>query len=202
MNTFIVAAIRCSLLFVLPAVTYAGSAQWNLNPISGDWNTAANWTPTTVPNGSADVATFALSSTTDVSISENTEINSIFFTPAASNPYTISAQGLTLTISGSGNTNDSEVTQNFFTFGLNGVESYSPTAPRQEAMSPFLTRAAAQRAFSTAPLLATCSSRMLAPATPRFGTIPLRAARTSLALMSPLRGSSATRMRATRPLGG
>jgi len=34
----------------------------NLNPGSGDWNTAANWTPMTVPNGSADTATFALSS--------------------------------------------------------------------------------------------------------------------------------------------
>ena len=30
----------------------AGSATWDLNPGSGDWNTATNWTPATVPNGS------------------------------------------------------------------------------------------------------------------------------------------------------
>ena len=35
-------------MFLLPTVTYAISAQWNLNPVSGDWNTAANWTPTTI----------------------------------------------------------------------------------------------------------------------------------------------------------
>ena len=28
------------------------------NPSSGDWNTAANWTPTTVPNGPSDIAMF------------------------------------------------------------------------------------------------------------------------------------------------
>jgi len=41
------------LLFVLPVPAYADSAQWNLNPISSDWNTAAKWTPTTAPNGLA-----------------------------------------------------------------------------------------------------------------------------------------------------
>ena len=38
-------------MFLLPTVTYAGSAQWDLDPISGDWNTAENWMPTTIPNG-------------------------------------------------------------------------------------------------------------------------------------------------------
>ena len=89
MKTLISAAIRCSLLFLLPTVTYAISAQWDLDPISGDWNTAVNWTPNGVPNGPADIATFGLSNTTDVSISANTEVNSITFTPAATNPYTI-----------------------------------------------------------------------------------------------------------------
>jgi hypothetical protein len=56
MKTRIVAAIRCSLLFLLPTLTYATSAQWDLDSISGDWNTAANWTPNEVPNGPADIA--------------------------------------------------------------------------------------------------------------------------------------------------
>ena len=75
MKKFIPLAIRCSLLFVLPTLTYATSAQWDLDPISGDWNTAENWTPNGVPNGPADIATFGLSNTTDVSISANTEVD-------------------------------------------------------------------------------------------------------------------------------
>jgi hypothetical protein len=75
-------------MLLLPAVAYPNSAQWDLDPASGDWNTAANWTPMTVPNGPADIATFGLSNTTNVSISANTEVNTITFTPAAANPYT------------------------------------------------------------------------------------------------------------------
>jgi hypothetical protein len=118
MKTLIVAAIRCSLMFLVPSVTYAISAQWDLDPISGDWNTADNWTPMGVPNGPADIATFGLSHTTDVSISANTEVNTIVFTPAATNPYSISAStDVTLTISGMGIINNSGIAQNFVTNG-------------------------------------------------------------------------------------
>ena len=97
MKRLIAAALRCSLVFLLPTVTYGISAEWDLDPISGDWNTAANWTPDEVPNGPADVATLGLSHTTDVSILANTEVDSIIFTSAATNPYTITASpGLTL----------------------------------------------------------------------------------------------------------
>src|SRR5690349_4790537 len=103
MKTLVLAAIRCSLIFLVPTVTYAISAQWDLDPISGDWNTAKNGTPNGVPNGPADIATFGLSNTTDVSISADTEVNGITFTSAATNPYTITASpGFTLTISGVG----------------------------------------------------------------------------------------------------
>jgi hypothetical protein len=96
--------------------SHAGSATWDLIPASGDWNTAANWTPATVPNGSPDTAMFALSNTTNVSISANTEVSGITFTATATNPYTITASpGLTLTISGAGITNNSGITQNFVT---------------------------------------------------------------------------------------
>jgi autotransporter-associated beta strand protein len=103
-------------LLSAPSATFAGSATWDLNPGSGDWNTATNWTPMIVPNGSSDTATFALSNTTAVSISANTEVNSIIFTPAATSPYTITANpGFTLTISGVGITNNSGRTQTFVT---------------------------------------------------------------------------------------
>jgi autotransporter-associated beta strand protein len=118
MNRSILAAIRCSLLFLVPSVTYALSAQWDLDPISGDWNTSANWTPVGVPNGPADTATFGLSNTTNVSISEDTEVNGITFTSASTNPYTITANpGLTLTISGVGIRNNSGITQHVDNFG-------------------------------------------------------------------------------------
>jgi hypothetical protein len=114
MKTLILAAIRCSLIFLVPSVTYAISAQWDLDPISGDWNTAANWTPDGIPNGPADTATFGLSNTTDVSISEDTEVTGITFTPAATNPYSISvSSGLTLTLSGNGITNNSGIIHDF-----------------------------------------------------------------------------------------
>src|SRR4030095_2037143 len=120
MKTLILAAIRCSLMFLVPTVTYAISAQWDLDPISGDWNTAANWTPMSVPNGPADIATFDLSNTTDVSISANTEVNGITFTSAATNPYTITlSPGLTLTLSGTGITNNSGHGQTFVVGDIN-----------------------------------------------------------------------------------
>ncbi len=111
MNTPVAAALRFSLIFLVSAVAYAGSAQWNLNPTSGDWNTAANWTPMAVPNGPADIATFDLSNTTNVSISEDTEVNGIIFTSAATNPYTVMVNSGLLTLTGTGITNNSGIAQ-------------------------------------------------------------------------------------------
>lgn len=102
--------------FILSAQTSdAGSATWNLNPSSGDWNTAANWTPALVPNGPGSVATFALSNTTDVSLSVNTEVNGIAFNPGASAFTIIASPRLILTISGFGIANNSGVVQDFMT---------------------------------------------------------------------------------------
>src|SRR5437016_3221674 len=114
MKTIILAAIRCSLILIVPTATYAISAEWDLNPISGDWNTAANWTPLGVPNGPADTATFGLSNNTTISLSADTEVSNIIFTPAATNPYSITVNsGRTLTLSGVGVTNNSGLAQNF-----------------------------------------------------------------------------------------
>ena len=120
MKTLVVAAIRCSLILLVPIVTYATSAQCDLDPISGDWNTAAKWTPNGVPNDPADTAMFGLSNTTRVSISAYTAlfvaINGITFTAAATNPYTITVNPRSeLTISGLGITNKSGIAQNFVT---------------------------------------------------------------------------------------
>src|SRR5438445_7315261 len=106
---------------------YADSATWNANPVDSDWSNPANWTPATVPNGPNDVATFGVSSTTDISITASIEVNSIVFSPGAS-AFIITpspANGaIVLTISGAGITNDSGITQNFVTYGDEDSSSF------------------------------------------------------------------------------
>jgi autotransporter-associated beta strand protein len=90
---------------------YADSASWNLDPTSGDWSTALNWTPNTVPNGPDDTATFDVSNVTGISIRPATEVEGIVFNPAAS-AFTISTDNQ-LTISGTGIANSSGLEQSF-----------------------------------------------------------------------------------------
>jgi autotransporter-associated beta strand protein len=99
---------------LVTSFAHAGNATWNLNPGSGDWNTAGNWTPTAAPNGPADTATFGVSNTTGVSLSAITEVHSIVFNAGAS-AYTITASPNfpSLKLSGAGITNSSGITQNF-----------------------------------------------------------------------------------------
>ncbi|HEY2714568.1 MAG TPA: autotransporter-associated beta strand repeat-containing protein [Chthoniobacterales bacterium] len=107
-----------SFLILTGQLVLAGSATWSLNPTSNDWNTAANWTPATVPNGPSDTATFASSSQPAVSVTDSVEVNEIVFGPGAS-AYTISPVSatrnhtVTLTLSGTGVTNNSGISQNF-----------------------------------------------------------------------------------------
>src|SRR5262245_24151686 len=106
--------MKATLLSLFIASTaLGGSATWNLNPASGDWNTAANWMPATVPNGSADTATFAMSAITDLSISAGVEVNGIVFEPGADAFRITTNPGAALTISGQGVTNSSGMIQNF-----------------------------------------------------------------------------------------
>lgn len=101
--------IQLAFLIALQSA-FAGSATWNLNPTSSDWNTAANWTPATVPN---DIATFGFSTITDVQASAEVRVNSIVFNPGASS-YPISASpDFAFTISGTGIVNNSGLPQNF-----------------------------------------------------------------------------------------
>jgi hypothetical protein len=115
---------RAGLLGLLLFVSFSlhtaqgGSATWDLNPTTGDWNTAANWMPATVPNGEADTATFAVSNTTAVSIPTTVEINGIVFNPSGS-AFTITPSvSLGLIISGTGITNNSGLVQKFATIQI------------------------------------------------------------------------------------
>ena len=92
----------------------AGGATWNLNPTSSDWNTAANWTPATVPNGSGDIASFGVSNQATVILSADTDVNSIIYNDGASSYNTTVPTGVTLTVFNSIR-NNSGVAQETFT---------------------------------------------------------------------------------------
>jgi hypothetical protein len=126
-------AMVLTLSFSALSALYAARATWNLNPTSGYWNTATNWTPATVPNGPADVATFAVSNQTAVSLSADTTLDSIVFNPGAS-AFTISViePPATLTIDGVGIVNNSGVVQNFLgdshSYQTAGLVAFTGTA--------------------------------------------------------------------------
>ncbi len=116
--------MKLALLILLTCLlitrTEAGSATWKSSSVSGDWNTAANWTPSTVPNGTSDIATFATSNTTAVSLSAAVAVDSVVFSPGA-NAFTITSGGSSpsgfLSLTGAGVTNNSGVTQRFLASG-------------------------------------------------------------------------------------
>ena len=114
------AIILTLALGVLNAV-YADSATWSTNPISNDWNTAANWTPATVPNGAHDIATFDVSNVTDVFVQATDILKAMTFDPQAS-PFTVSIGGSvaagSLTLGRGGIVNNSGTTQNVLITGL------------------------------------------------------------------------------------
>ena len=107
---FFVAAAVLFLAAQRPSL--AGSATWSSNPSSGDWNTAANWTPHTVPNGTSDTATFGTSNVTDVINSDViVNLDSLVFNSSASQ-YTITAMD-NIALYGTGIVNGSGVMQSF-----------------------------------------------------------------------------------------
>ena len=114
MNTRACSLGLLSLLLVCSAPPgYADSATWSTNPATGNWNTATNWMPNTVPNGPGNVATFATSTKTAVSFAADTEVDSIIFNPGASAFTLTTAPFHLLTISGAGLINNSGQTQQF-----------------------------------------------------------------------------------------
>lgn len=136
--------IPCSVRFFLSIqlatflslqAAHAGSAAWNLSPANGNWSMVSNWSPATVPDSTTDTASFAMSNTTAVSLSASIQVATIVFNAGAS-PYIITTPaGKTLTLSGSGITNNSGITQELVAAGggatggtINFVNGASPHA--------------------------------------------------------------------------
>ncbi len=113
----------------------ADDATWNLTPASGDWNTATNWTPNTVPTDS-DIATFKASNITDIPLSKDSGILEMVFNPGA-NSFTFTADSCHgLTLNSVGIVNNSGVTQYFISESASvntclpdGATTGSPTIP-------------------------------------------------------------------------
>ena len=109
------------VLLAVRSTTFAGSATWLANPATAHWNAAANWTAGGPPNGPSDTATFDVSTITRVFIAVDTEVNGIVFNAGAS-AFTIAARSArTLTISGTGITNNSGLEQRFVANSLGTI---------------------------------------------------------------------------------
>ncbi len=134
------AAAILTLLLSTASSSFAGSATWKASPATGDWFTATNWTPTTVPNGPADTATFASSNKRRPFIAFNAELNGIVFNPGASAFTIVNAPGTspTLTISGAGITNNSGIVQNF-AFELAGAQILFLNSATAGSLTAFTT---------------------------------------------------------------
>ena len=114
LNWLPLASMAALLLYLLsPDPVYAGSSAWSPNPTSNDWNTAANWMPTTVPQRPGDTTTFAVSNTTEIALSLFATVDSVVFEPNASSYTITAAEQLFFTVSGTGIVNNSGITQKF-----------------------------------------------------------------------------------------
>ncbi len=132
------AAAILAVLLSTASRTFADSATWQATPATGDWNTATNWTAGGPPNGPSDMAFFATSNTTAVSLSANTEVNGTVFNSGGS-AFTITASPMfTLTISGVGITNNSGTAQNLVA-DIDGAGNFGTIAFTNSATAGSLT---------------------------------------------------------------
>jgi fibronectin-binding autotransporter adhesin len=109
-------AILILSLSVQPA--HAGSATWKSNPANSQWYNPNNWTPSTVPDGTTDIATFGATTIPAVTISGSSDgfimLKGITFNSDASVYILTLPPGFNnLTLQDRGVVNNSGRTQNF-----------------------------------------------------------------------------------------
>lgn len=103
MKRLVLVTIAC----LAPAAVHAQNATWLLNPGSNAFGTATNWSPATVPTGTAS---FGVSNTTTIDLTGGFNIGGLTFNAGAS-AYTFNNADLDLT--GAGIVNNSSQTQTF-----------------------------------------------------------------------------------------
>ncbi|HEY2714576.1 MAG TPA: autotransporter-associated beta strand repeat-containing protein [Chthoniobacterales bacterium] len=138
MNITIPTPVIAGLCILSSQLAFAGSATWDLNPTNNKWNTSANWTPDTVPNGPDDVATFGASQVTNPLIDTLTvEVKGLVFAPNAP-AYSITVESTSPTnfnIDRDGIVNNSGVTQSFYS----GEQGFIRLGGNAGAMTYFQT---------------------------------------------------------------
>jgi autotransporter-associated beta strand protein len=108
------AVLATGLAIAGPAA--AQDATWLANPGSGDFNTAANWTPAAVPTGTAS---FGTSTTTSLSLSNGISLGGFTFNAGASaysfiNGYLLNFTGAGIVINGGSATITNNNALNFY----------------------------------------------------------------------------------------
>ncbi|MFD0892929.1 autotransporter-associated beta strand repeat-containing protein [Luteolibacter ambystomatis] len=101
------------LLPVFIPRAHAGSAQWLAAPTTGYWNTAANWSPATVPSSLTDTAIFGASGLTSISFSADVPLGSLVFNNNAPAYALTIGPSRTLAFGGAGLVNYGATIQNF-----------------------------------------------------------------------------------------
>jgi hypothetical protein len=101
---------------------HAQDAIWLAAPGSGVWNTAANWSPNTVPTGSAS---FGASNTTTITFSDqNTAVGTLQFNALAP-AYTFNLTANSFAINGAGIINNSSNAPTFADVGVDTEISFN-----------------------------------------------------------------------------
>jgi autotransporter-associated beta strand protein len=99
-------ALLASVLISVAVLARAQDATWLASPGSGDFNTATNWNPATVPTGTAF---FGTSTQTNLSFSAHTTIGGWTFNPGASS-YSFITSGRIVQFNGDGIVNGGSAT--------------------------------------------------------------------------------------------
>jgi len=137
----VLATSIAALLALCVVPPRARGQTWQQNPGSSDWNTAANWNPTTVPNSPSATAIFDISNVLDPALSASAQVGAITFTGNAIPAYTITiSPSATLNLSGTGIMNDSGFTQNFVTSAANSNGDFGTLEFTNSASAGSLTQ--------------------------------------------------------------
>jgi fibronectin-binding autotransporter adhesin len=108
------AASLLAAITIVATSAHAQDATWKPAPVSGNFNTNANWTPATVPTGTAS---FGDSNTTSLTFSTSRAVDAFQFNPGAP-AYSFGLNGHLLEFTGAGIVNNSSNAPTIDAFGF------------------------------------------------------------------------------------
>ena len=151
-----------------PGMARAQDATWSTNPGNGDFNTPGNWTPATVPTGTAS---FGTSTVTTLSFSADSTVGGWTFNTGASHYTFTNAQ--TLQFNGAGivvNGGSATITNNFNILFNNNSSAGNAAITNNDGLSFNNGSTAGTAAIANAGTGVVFSSTTARPATPSSPT--------------------------------